>query len=375
MSLPAPSTSNVRPVVGLVAELRGLAVQGLTRMYRPEHGLFAFRVRRQGEALVLEGSSRRYTAIALIGLAGESEAVQASVLAGTGVRAACARLVGELDAIENLGDVALVLWAACAAGYPERRSVAERLLALRPGDAAHPTVEVAWTLAALCADADAPVGPLRHRLARRLIASFDPHSSMFPHHLGGRAGGFRGHVSCFADLVYPIHALARYAELFGDAETRDIALRCAGALCARQGPAGQWWWHYDRRTGEIVERYPVYAIHQDAMAPMALLALERASGVDLRPPIAKGLAWLTHAPELGGGSLIDADAGLIWRKVARREPRKLSRYAQAAASRLHPAFRTPGLDTLFPPGAVDYEDRPYHLGWLLHAWPAERATP
>lgn len=375
MSLPAPSTSNVRPVVGLVAELRGLAVQGLTRMYRPEHGLFAFRVRRQGEALVLEGSSRRYTAIALIGLAGESEAVQASVLAGTGVRAACARLVGELDAIENLGDVALVLWAACAAGYPERRPVAERLLALRPGDAAHPTVEVAWTLAALCADADAPVGPLRHRLARRLIASFDPHSSMFPHDLGGRAGGFRGHVSCFADLVYPIHALARYAELFGDAETRDIALRCAGALCARQGPDGQWWWHYDRRTGEVVERYPVYAIHQDAMAPMALLALGRAAGVDLRPPIAKGLAWLTHAPELGGGSLIDKDAGLIWRKVARREPRKLSRYAQAAASRLHPAFRTPGLDTLFPPGAVDYEDRPYHLGWLLHAWPAERATP
>jgi hypothetical protein len=375
MSLPAPSTSNVRPVGGLVAELRGLAIQGLTRMYRPEQGLFAFRIRRRGEALLLEGSSRRYTAIALIGLSGEDEAVQASVLAGTGVREACARLVSELDAIENLGDLALVLWAACAAGYPERRAVAERLLALRPAEAAHPTVEVAWTLAALCADADAPVGPLRHRLARRLIASFDPHSGMFPHDLGGRAGGFRGHVSCFADLVYPIHALARYAELFGDAEARDVALRCAGALCARQGPDGQWWWHYDRRTGEIVERYPVYAIHQDAMAPMALLALERAAGVDLRPPIAKGLAWLTHAPELGDGSLIDKDAGLIWRKVARREPRKLSRYAQAAASRLHPAFRTPGLDTLFPPSVVDYEDRPYHLGWLLHAWPAGRAIP
>jgi hypothetical protein len=198
---------------------------------------------------------------------------------------------------------------------------------------------------------------------------------MFPHNLGGRAGGLRGHVCCFADLVYPVHALARYAELFGDAEARDVALRGAGAMCARQGPDGQWWWHYDRRTGEIVERYPVYAIHQDAMAPMALLALERAAGVDLRPPIAKGLAWLTHAPELGGGSLIDEDAGLIWRKVARREPRKLSRFAQAAASRLHPALRAPGLDTLFPPCAVDYEDRPYHLGWLLHAWPAGRATP
>ena len=214
----------------------------------------------------------------------------------------------------------------------------------------------------------------RNRLARRLIAAFESRSGMFPHLLGGRPGGFRGHVSCFADLVYPIHALARYAELFGDAEARDVALRCASAICERQGADGQWWWHYDRRTGDVVERYPVYAVHQDAMAPMALLALERAAAIDLRSPIARGLGWLAYAPELDDSSLIDDSAGLIWRKVARREPRKLSRYAQAAASRLHRALRTPGLDTLFPPCVIDYEDRPYHLGWLLHAWPAARAA-
>jgi hypothetical protein len=374
MNRPVPSLSTMRQSIRSVTELRELALHSLARMYRPADGSFAFRIRRRGETLLLEGSSHRYTAVALIGLAGEDEAAQVSVLAGSGIRDACARLVGEAASLENLGDVALILWAACAAGYPERGSVLERLLALSPGEAAHPTVEVAWALAALCADRDGPVGPLRHRLASRLIASFEPHSGIFPHALGGRTGGVRGHVSCFADLVYPIHALAWYAALVGDAEARDVALRCAEALCARQGPAGQWWWHYDLRTGAIVERYPVYAIHQDAMAPMALLTLERTAGVDLRAPIARGLAWLTHAPELDGGSLIDEDAGLIWRKVARREPRKLSRYAQAAASRIHPAFRTPGLDTLFPPCVVDYEDRPYHLGWLLHAWPTERAV-
>jgi hypothetical protein len=349
-----------------------MAIRGLAQMYRPNEGLFAFRIRRRGEELLLEGSSHRYTAIALIGLAGEDEAAQASVLAGIGVREACGRLLSELEGLNNLGDVALALWAACAAGYPDRRSVVERLLALQPDEAAHPTVEVAWTLAALCADLDTPVGPLRNRLARRLMAAFEPRSGMFPHGLGGQPGGFRSHVCCFADLVYPIHALARYAELFGDAEAQDVALRCALAICARQGPDGQWWWHYDRRTGDVVERYPVYAVHQDAMAPIAFFALERAA--DLRSPIARGLGWLTHAPELGDGSLIDEGADLVWRKVARREPRKLSRYAQATASRLHPAFRTPGLDVLFPPCVVDYEDRPYHLGWLLHAWPAGRAA-
>lgn len=356
------------------ARLRDLAVRGLTRMYRPDEGLFAFRVRCSNEKVVLEGSSPRYTAIALIGLAGETESVQKSVLAGVGVQDACARLVREVPRLENLGDVALVLWAACVAGHPERRSTAERLLALRPDEASHPTVEVAWALAALCADVEAPTKTLRTRLANRLIKSFEPRSGMFPHNLGGRAAGFRGHVCCFADLVYPVHALARYAELFDDAEARDVALRGAGAMCARQGSDGQWWWHYDSRTGDIVERYPVYAVHQDAMAPMALFAVEWADTIDVRTAIATGLAWLTHSSELAGGSLIDEDAGLIWRKVARREPRKLSRYVQAAASRLHPAFRTPGLDVLFPPGVVDYEDRPYHLGWLLHAWPAGRAA-
>jgi hypothetical protein len=343
-------------------------------MYRPDEGLFAFRILRSGKELILEGVSPRYTAIALIGLAGENEAAQRSVLGGRTAQEACTRLLGEPRRRENLGDVALTLWAASAAGCAVHQPVVEQLLALRPADASHPTVEIAWTLAALCADLSAAVGPLRQRVADRLIGAYRRGAGMFPHHLGGGKLGFRDHVCCFADLVYPVHALARYAEVFGDAEARDVALSCARQICARQGPDGQWWWHYDRRTGEVIERYPVYAVHQDAMAPMALLALESAAGIDLRSSIDMGLAWLAQAPELSGDSLVDEGADLIWRKVARREPAKLVRYLQAAASRLDPALRIPGLDRVFPPGVIDYEDRPYHLGWLLHAWPTKRAA-
>jgi hypothetical protein len=375
MGIPAPAPSTVRPPIPTVSRLRDLAIQALSRMYRPGQGLFAFRLRRAGDTLILEGSSRRYTAIALIGLAGEDEAVQGSVLAGIGAREACARLVREVEALENLGDVALVLWAASATGHGERASLVERLLALEPATAAHATVEVAWALAALCADTDDPAPALRHALARRLIASFEPRSGMFPHRQDERARGMREHVCCFADLVYPVHALALHAALSGDAEAREVAVRCASTICRRQGPQGQWWWHYDRRSGSVVEKYPVYAVHQDAMAPLALFAVERAAGVDLSSSLRAGLAWLAHAPELQGGTLVDTGAGLIWRKVARREPAKLSRYVQAAASRLHPAFRlTPALDALFPACVIDHEDRPYHLGWLLHAWPATRAA-
>ena len=359
-----------RPTIE-VNVLRELAIRSLARMYKAEDRLFAFRLRRHGSHDQLEGASIRYTAIALIGLSTEDETVQRSVLAGTTTREPCARLVAAVDRVENLGDVALILWAATMTGHPERASVIRRLLAFQPDTAPHPTVEVAWTLAALCSDADANVASFREKMANRLISAFA--HGVFPHRLGERRTGLRAHVSCFADIIYPIHALALYASLTRSDDACDVALRCARQLCENQGPGGQWWWHYDRRTGRVLERYPVYAIHQDAMAPMALFALQRAAGVDMRVPIARGLDWLACAPETNG-TLVDSDAGVIWRKIARREPAKLSRYLQAAASRVHPAARAPGVDRLFPPLAVDYEDRPYHLGWLLHAWPSLRAA-
>jgi hypothetical protein len=144
-------------------------------------------------------------------------------------------------------------------------------------------------------------------------------------------------------------------------------------MCERQGTAGQWWWHYDARTGSVLDGYPVYAIHQDAMGPMALFAVMAAPGRDYTGAIDRSLAWLESSPELGGASLVDEKADLIWRKVARREPRKATRYLQAAASAIHPGLRVPGTDVLFPPRSIDYEDRPYHLGWLMHAFPAASA--
>jgi len=87
--------------------------------------------------------------------------------------------------------------------------------------------------------------------------------------------------------------------------------------------------------------------------------------------IARGLHWLVDPPETSE-KLIDDDEGIIWRKVARREPVKLARGLQAAASRLHPRLRAPGLDVLLPPGVIDYESRPYHMAWILYAWTPRR---
>jgi hypothetical protein len=369
-SPPAATGESLSDKQTRLSHLRALALSGLPRMYDPAGGRFVFRLRRTDAGIVPEGGSDRYTAITLLGLSGEAPAAARAALHGSEPLEVWRSLAARAARSPILGDVALTLWAGVALGAPRREDLVVRLLELRPAQAVHPTVEVAWTLSALTLDPEAPVGDVREQVARRLRESQGARSGAFPHVLGG-GGGLRAHVCCFADLVYPIQALSLRAEHHEDRAAAEAARRAAELIVGRQGRDGQWWWHYDVRSGEVVEGYPVYAVHQDAMAPMALIAAGKATRIDFSGAVHLGLDWLEHSPELGGRSLIDEGAGLIWRKVARREPGKLSRSLQAVASRLHRSLRVPGLDLALPAKTIDYEDRPYHLGWLLHAFPAE----
>jgi hypothetical protein len=103
------------------------------------------------------------------------------------------------------------------------------------------------------------------------------------------------------------------------------------------------------------------------MAPMALLELREAGGRDFFNCIINGLRWLDHRPETQD-ALIVPDKGVVWRKVARREPNKFVRKAAAAGTALWSGFRLPAVDALFPPHHIDRECRPYEFGLMLYAW-------
>ncbi|HET7695344.1 MAG TPA: hypothetical protein VFK57_06515 [Vicinamibacterales bacterium] len=360
-----PSAATAMPE--LIARLRRLAAAALPRMYSDAAGRYVFTVRRAGGGLVPDGISNRYSAITLIGLAADGFdrwrlPYDPATLART--------LMSELPACGNLGDAALIAWAASAIGVdtaPAWREV-RRLFEAR---ASHPTVEVSWALAAATLDVGRAGADLQRRLSESVLTAWNPETGIFRHATGTRTS--RAYVACYADQVYPIFALSRYAAASRPAgPALEAAASCATRICRLQGDAGQWYWHYDPRTGDVVEGYPVYAIHQDAMGPMALRAIKDAGGGNFDGEIDRGLGWLEHAPELGGGSLIDDEAGMLWRKVARREPMKLTRFVQAACTRVHSGLRAPGMDALFPPVAIDYEDRPYHWGWFLYAWAASQ---
>ncbi len=361
-------------VAQAVDQLRALALRSLERMYLPEQRRFAFRLRRENDRDVLEGVSPRYTAIVLLGLREESPADVERILAGGSLAEVADALLADVERFTDFGEVALTLWAARRLGRPAAQRALDRLVELNPVHGAHPTVELSWALTALSVPgSDVEARLLARQLADRLRISFVETTGLFPHWpLDSEAGGWRAHVACFADLVYPTQALSFYYRATGDPTALRTATQCAKQMCALQGPQGQWWWHFDTRTGRVLEPFPVYAVHQDAMGPMALLDLQDAGGPAHRTALQRSLDWLHWSPELAG-SLIDTDADVIWRKVGRHEPGKLTRSLQATLSRVHPQLRVPAVDTLFRPGRVDFETRPYHMGWLLYAWTPARA--
>jgi hypothetical protein len=350
-------------------------------MYRDSSDEFAFTraAATAGGPLELHGTSLRYAAIVALGAHLLPPELQPAVLGGHDLNTFVAKLVHRLSDVNNLGDVALVCWAAAQTRHSLLDDALRRLAQVdQPGP--QYTVEAAWVVSALASargqrDVEAPLAAARERLLSSVLGT----SPLFPHQTAaGLVKPYRAHVACFADQVYPIQALARLHRTGEDKPALAMAQRCAEQICRLQGPGGQWWWHYDARTGAVIEGYPVYTVHQHAMAPMALMDLAEASGGsgEFADEIRRGLTWIIAPPELGpdAESMVREPDGVTWRKVFRGDPRKFVRGLQTVTTRVSPGLRAPGLDRLYPPTAIDRECRPYEFGWLLFTWPGDAAV-
>jgi hypothetical protein len=355
---------------------RLLRIAQLRLAEQHDNGEFVFTVTGQaqpagGWRLQRAGTSLRYGAITALGLLRLPEPDQRTVLAGMTADDLVSQLVKQIDEISGLGDAALVCWAAAEGGHPDTEHALQRLAALDRAERPVDVVSAAWVVSALVAAR--PLADVERHLAaarQRLLAARGP--AIYPHTTGPGAPWYRAHVGSFADQVYPIQALARLHRSADDPEALAVAGNVAQAICSAQGPAGQWWWHYDSRTGAVVEGYPVYSVHQHAMGPMALLDLAEAGGDGQLDAIRRGLRWLAGPPEAAQSAspvrLVLDDPPITWRKVARADHRKVVRGLRAASTRIVPGARVAALDRVYPPGVVDHECRPYELGWLLYTW-------
>jgi hypothetical protein len=357
-----------------VAHLMTLAVHGLTGMYQLDGQYFPHTMRgtrsADGPQLRPQGESLRYAAIVALGLAVLPPPTQKCVLAGDEAsqlaRTVAARAIGN----EDSGVIALAAWAAAEVAGEFADELFDDLKIRVASNVPMPTVDASWALTAAIAAQDlGDTSALASTLANRLLAGAGP-TGVFPHMIPAEAQSkIRRHVGCFADQVYPIQALSRWFVVSQDRTALAAANRCAQVIVDRQGPDGQWWWHYDVRDDSVVEGFPVYSVHQHAMAPMALHELHEVGGDDHDQAIATGFRWLDTHPEVID-ELISDRLRVIWRKVGRREQRKVVRRMAALTTAGIPGLHLPLIDRVWPPGRIDYECRPYEFGWLLYAWAA-----
>jgi hypothetical protein len=359
----------------LLARLREVACSGLTQAYQPASATFPQTMRGRatsaGPQVWAEGQSTRYASMAALGLSTLPVDRQRRVLSGSTAAELAQQAARRAEGNADPGMVAIAAWAAAEVGRSYEASLFGDLTGRLDRGEPIPVVDLSWALTAAVAARDlGPTDALAGRVAQRLMAEQGT-SGAFPHlSPADRQPRFRRHIGCFADQVYPIQAMSRWSRAGGGVDALLAANRCADVITARQGAAGQWWWHYDVRDGSVVERFPVYSVHQHAMGPMALLELAEAGGHDHRAAVDAGLDWLVTHPEVVDELIVD-QLGVVWRKVGRRERFKAARALSAVTTSVHRGWLLPGLDRVLPPEVVDHECRPYELGWLLYAWRRE----
>ena len=357
-----------------IALLVETALTGLPRMLDPRTGIFTFTVRPSGPA----GRSLRYTSITLIGLT-------AAARAGFETRLDLDRLVRGLAErrreMTNPGELGLLLW--CLSDYHEEITPAhDEIVAHLPTTPARlggmSSTELGWLLSglartAMVAPARDDVADKAHAVYEALRRNYTQSSGLFC--FGGRGATgvrrrLRRQLGFFDNQVYGIQSAVDYHRAFHDPASLAMAERCVDTILRAQGPLGQWAWHYLVRTGAVVDRYPVYSVHQHGMGPMALQALAEVTGHSHDEALERSVAWVFGENELRC-PMIDPDAGVIWRSIRRRTARgklihvfKLLSLVglQGVGDRLGGVVNVPGQLE------IDAECRSYELGWLLAAF-------
>lgn len=353
-----------------IRELCDLATRGLVAMFDPKDQLFCHRLVRTRDGLVREGVSHRYTVMTLLGLR-ELESTGAEC--PFDIRGSYASLIHNTGWVQGVGDLGLLIWLT-AAFDPDRLGDLLRtfdcttMLDRYPDARESRTMELSWLLSGLAHAAEAcpklicSLTDLCVKTYRR-IEENQGKFGLFGH-MGVKksvVGRLRGRIGSFADQVYPIYAMSKFATSLHVEDPLGPALQCATAICEAQGELGQWWWLYDSLTGRVCSRYPVFSVHQHGMAPMGLIALEKAIGRSFKPSIYKGLGWVCGRNELGA-EMTDCEQKLTWRCLFPKATS--SKYLEMARS----LIRSRRTKAEVGPLTILYEHRPYEYGWLLFAF-------
>jgi hypothetical protein len=352
-----------------IPSLNALALRSLVSLFDEEEKLFARYAYLTKHGIQSEGPSRKRTIIALLGLHRLAESGEALPLDVSAIREV---ILADPSWVKSVGDLGLLIWftAECA---PERLGrlfhnfYFEKVLDTYEDARQACTGGLAWMLAGIAHARLACPGSLPDVTdiavdTYHLLQDNQSEGGIFGHasSLGFPQQIFCNRMGTFADQMYAIYAFTAFAQAFQIEEPLGSALHCANAIRALQGELGQWWFLYDKRTSRVVNRYPLCSLHQNGIAPVALLSLAEATGQSFHESVYNGLSCVGKVNELGD-DLRNVDCSLIWDSITPKS--RISNFEEGVLSFLNISPR-PGAENL----KILHASRPDHFGWMLYAF-------
>jgi hypothetical protein len=359
-----------------MAELAELALDVLPAMRDERSGLFSHKTVVRDGTYVNREPNVLYSTVSLVGLLAQRRRPADSVLP------LGAAMDSAHEAVERRGvpgEQANLVWASALAEDTRGEALLARLTKVEPQG--RPSGELGQVLHGLVTGADAFAAKrdlameAAAECAAELLRRFKPGADVFrasPHRLVPRRELVESRLTHFASQVYPLHGLAAFHLATGDDPPAAVG-RVAERIVEAQGPLGQWWWLYSSRTRRVLEGYPVYSVHQDGMAFLGLMELEKLGVGSFAEPLGLGLEWLYGANELGV-SLVERDPPIVNRCIQRAGSDADGAYGISRSNFTRTIARS------FVPRAISdrteaepeqlevlRECRSYHLGWLLYA--------
>ncbi len=344
--------------------LVNISLKAIEEMFIDSSKSFYSKRKLKRNKVVNRGEFQRYNLIALLGL---YKASVHGLKTKINIEEVIDYQINYVQKYKSIGDIGLLLWLVSLANP-------EKLVYILPkinfntvledyNDAKKQmTTELSWFLIGLLSatifnkNFSAVIKDLPQQ-AYQIIRNNYGGNGIFAHNGKNKFQLFsRKRIGTFSDQVYSIYAFTMYAKVFRNKEALMIAMECADKLAGKQGEYGQWWWHYDSSTGEVISKYPVYSVQQDALAPMAFLAVQRATGKNYTDYINKGINWLFSNNELRA-RIVNENKKLIYQSISINN---FTRYFNILVSSIF-RFNFPKKVKL----KISKRAYLYHYGWVL----------
>lgn len=347
--------------------IASVALRGLHETYLTGSDSLPYTRKWNGKTATQAGRSIRYALISLIGLAkGESVVgIQLELVKMLWQRISKA---GGISAM-NTGDLGLALWATALHRHELPSLNADHALNMyQQNHRQCDSVDLAWLLTGadhllLNDPQNKSAEQLAETVKSHLLSLFNPDTSLcYRHSRTGLLTNVSRRIPCFANQIYPVMSLAIHARRTGCTFSTEAASAVADKVCREQGEMGQWWWLYDAKTGRVMDGYPVYSVHQDGMAPMALMEAGLTIHQSYDEFIEHGLGWTFGKNELNTSMVLD-HKGLILRDIHKKGYGRVRR--MIAGTLWNWGFKRK--DFRANQYEINPECRPYHLGWALYA--------